>query len=126
MASTITHTQQRNIIAGTAPYQVIDTVTAATGIDKNVFTYDVSSSTFNHVSTVLDMVTYLDTHAAAVTAGHPFYRQLTVTKNHASVTEAQAFANMLIARMTSLAREYDIVTTEFTAGSPQTETLPLP
>jgi hypothetical protein len=123
--STINHTQVRSTIPGPTPYQVQDTVNSAVNIDKSVFTFETATSTFNHVATVLDMLTYPDSHAAAVTASLPYYRQFVVTKSYALVTEAQAFATMLIARMSSLAREYDLVTTAF-VGTTGPENLPQP
>lgn len=111
MTATITHTQVRSLVGNS--YQVQDTVTASTTIDDAVFVFTTSGGLFDHVATVLDMLTYPDTQSAAALASLAFYRQTTVTKTFTAVNTAQDFATTLISRMKTLAAEYDVVTTAF-------------
>lgn len=116
MASTITHTQTRTVPTGTT-YQVDDSVTAATGIATEVFVFKTTGGTFDHVATVLDMLTYPNTQAAAALAGQSFYRQASVSRTFTSIAEAQDFASSLISRMRTLASEYDLVVTAFVGAT---------
>jgi len=121
MASTITHTQVRSLVGD--QFQVVDTVTATVIIAPEVFVYQtVGPLVFDHVATVLDMLSFPTSQAAAVLASLPFYRLATVTKIFPAVDQAQDFATTLIQRMTALASEYDVVTTAFVGTT--TETLP--
>lgn len=127
--ATITHTQTRTTTAppaasSSAPYRVADVVTAATGISTSVFVFKVAGSVFDRVATVLDMETYPDSLVAASNANLPYYRQTSMAVDFTDVSLAIDFAATVRTRLTALANEYEIVTTSFTAGSPQTETLP--
>ena len=142
--ATLTHTQTRTTsvppaLSVSAPNRVVDVVTASTGFPEStvpgptspayVFVHKVADGLFDHVATVLDMQTYpggVNGLTDAQTANQPYYRKASVTQDFASMAVAQDFAATLISRMTSLCKEYDITSTGFTTGSPQTETLPLP
>lgn len=126
MAVSITHTQTRTdtvppAASSSAPYRVVDSVTAAVGISTAVFVFRYSDQKFDHVATVLDMNQYPE---GAPTPGKDYYRMSSVTRDFSDVNEAIDFGKTLITRMTALANEYATVTTSFTAGSPQTQTLP--
>lgn len=127
MAVTITHTQTRTdavppAASLSAPYRVVDVVTATTGgLSTSVFVFRYSDQQFDHVATVTDMQSF---PAGGPTPGKDYYRLSSVTKDFADVNEAIDFGKTLIQRLTTLANEYTTVTASFTAGSPQTQTLP--
>jgi len=121
MPSTITHTQIRSLVGD--DFQVQDTVTATVLIAPEVFVFQtVGLLVFDHVATVLDMLSFPNTQAQAVIDSLPFYRLAAVTKIFPAVNQAQDFADTLIQRMTALAAEYDVVTGTFVGTT--TETLP--
>lgn len=124
---TITHTQTRTdtvppAASASAPYRVVDNITATVGIDPSCFVFKVADGLFDHVATVLDMHTYYDTLLAAQGASHPYYRQSAVTKDFSDVNIAKDFADTLKSRLTSLAKEYQTSVTAF-VGS-ETTTVP--
>lgn len=132
MATSITHTQTRTdsvppspnvypAITNTAaaPYRVVDVVTASVDIDPEVFVYRYSDEKFDHVATVLDMETIPST---TPTPGLIYYRLNYVVQDFSSVSVADNFARMLIARMEKLALEYKLLSTTFVGVT--TDTLP--
>lgn len=115
MAATSIH---YNLIQATIPgppaqYSVQATVTSTVNIDQNVFTYNFTSGLFDHVATVLDMQTY----PTSSTPGQPFFRQNTVTQLFGFGNQAIDFATTVHDRLTSLAKEYDIVAAAFVPGT---------
>lgn len=122
MTASLVHTQARTNPSD-GVYQVTDTVTASTGIPPEVFVFKVADSTFDHVATVLDVVTYPNSLVAASAAGQPFYRLATVTRTFPLVNQAQDFAASLVSRMKTLASQYELVVTVF-VGTDTGVTLP--
>jgi len=113
-ATSITYTQDQSTIVGPpTSYQVIETVTATVNIDQYVFVYRYSDQLYDHVATVLDVATY----PTALNPAFPFYRQNTVTKVTTNSAEAIDFSAMVQSRLTSLAKEYDIVASGFVIGT---------
>lgn len=122
MAVTITHTQTPAVIGGASPYQITDTVTAATNISTSVFVYRVDTSAYDHVASVQDMNLYPTTRAQAVTDGKEFYRQTSLISAFASIATATSFALELRSSLQLLANNYSIYLADFAAGT-VTETL---
>jgi hypothetical protein len=96
-----------------AQYSVQANVTSTVNIDDAVFVYRYSDQLFDHMATVLDMQTYPD----AVNPSFPFYRQNTVTQLFVAGNQAIDFATTIHTRLTSLAKEYDIVASTFVPGT---------
>lgn len=105
MAVSVTHSQIRSVQAGPA-YRTLDTVTAAVGIQTQVFVFAVEDDSFQHVATVHNMQQLLNTKAAAVLAGHDAYRLAVVQRDFESLSDAEEFGATLIERMKSLVVEY--------------------
>jgi hypothetical protein len=113
-ATVINYTLVQSTISGPpAQYSVEATVTSTVNIDEEVFVYRYSDQLFDHVATVLDVETYPD----VLTPGQPFYRQNTVTQLFTAANEAVDFAATVESRLTSLAKEYDIVAATFVLGT---------
>ena len=115
MSVSITHTQVNSVISGPL-YQVVDTATAATGIDTAVFVYATSTSAFSHVAAADDMSLWPNTRAAAVTASLAYYRATTVTQAFPAIADAVNFATYNNQRLQTLVNDYNTVTHNF-AGS---------
>lgn len=107
-----------NLVQATIPgppaqYSVQANVTGTVNIDDAVFTYRYSDQLYDHISTVLDVQTYPD----APNPSFPFYRQNTVTQLFTAGNQAIDFAQTIENRLTSLAKEYDIVASAFVPGT---------
>lgn len=112
-ATVITYTQTLTTNVGPpASYQVQATVTAAPNPGIHLFTYRRSDGLYDHVSTVLDVMTY----PTASDPAFPYFRQSTVTFTSLNATEAVDFKTMVQSRLTSLAKEYDTVAATFVPG----------
>lgn len=112
MPTTLTHTQDRTVEAGPL-YRVLDTVTASSGIQPEVFVFLVVDDSFEHVATVDNMVNLENTKGAAITAGDDAYRGNVVQRDHESLQDAEEFGITLTERMQALVREYDAAITVF-------------
>lgn len=125
MASSLTHTQVRTNPSD-GVYVVVDTVGSSVVIPREVFVYaTLGTLVFDHVATVLDIQTYPNSQAAAVAGNLPFYRLATVTQTFSNVDVAEDFATMLVQRMSTVAREYDLVVNTF-VGTDTNVVLPPP
>ena len=117
-ATVIHYTEVKSTISGPpAQYSVVVTVGVPTpnvNIDKYLFVYRYSDQLYDHVATVLDVSTY-----PTVTPNplFPFYRVDTVTKLTENSAEAVDFSNMVKSRLTTLAKEYDLVASTFVPGT---------
>jgi len=113
-ATVINYTLVQSTIAGPpAQYQVQATITSAPNPGLSLFTYRYSDGLFDHVATVLDVMTY----PTVATPSIAFYRQPTVTQTFVNSAEAINAAATIKSRLTSLAKEYDIVAASFVPGT---------
>jgi hypothetical protein len=112
MAVSITHTQTRSVPSA-GVYRTYDSVTVATGIQRQLFVFNVSDDNFSRVASVSDMLTYPNTKAAAVAASQPFYRGDIVTRDLTDIDDAQDFASNLKASLKLLLVEYDAAVNVF-------------
>lgn len=106
MPVTITHTQVRSVQPGPL-YRTLDTVTAAVGIQTQVFVFLVLDDSFQHVATVDNMLNLPNTKAQAILDGKDAYRLAVVQQDYAILSEAEEFASTLIQRMQLLVIQYD-------------------
>ena len=111
MATTVTHTQVRTIEAGPV-FRTVDTVTAATNIDKEVFLFLTDDESFQNVCDVADM-SYPASLLAAQQAGATNYRLATVTKDYDDLDVAIDFSESLTSRLQSLVVAYQAATATF-------------
>lgn len=109
--------------SASAPYKVTFTVNSAVGISTSVLVFAVVSDSFDHVAQPLELSIYPDTRAAAVSAGASYYRSSSVTQAFADVNVANDFADMLYTRCNTLVKAYDVATSDFTVGSPETRVI---
>jgi hypothetical protein len=76
--STVTLKTQQNIQPTADPtqviYQITFTVTAAFGIDKELFVASVGDDTVQYIAKVRDLLVYPNTKAQAISQGLDFYR----------------------------------------------------
>ncbi len=113
-ATVINYTLVQSTLPGPpAQYSVQATITSTTNVDQSLFVYRYSDQEFDHVATTLDVLTY----PTSLNPSYPFYRQTTVTRLNASPAAAVDFAQTVKSRLTSLAREYDLVATTFVPGT---------
>lgn len=87
---------------------------ANVNIDKYVFIYRYSDQAFDHVATTLDIITY---PTVTPNPAFPYYRMDNVTKLTTNASEALDFASTVKSRLTSLAKEYDLIATAFVPGT---------
>ena len=131
MPATLIHTQNRtsdipptpnifpsNPVLATAPYRVADVINSSTGFPESpaavsAFVFRVADGLFDHVATVLDIQTFPNSLLAAQTANQPYYRLTSVYRDHTTMTAGIDFADTLIARMTSLCKEYELSVVAF-------------
>jgi len=104
---------QSTIVGPPAQYQVQATVTASPNTGTSLFTYRYSDGLYDHVSTVVDLMTY----PTASNPSFPFYRQPAVIQTFVNSNEAINAAATIKSRLTSLAKEYDIVAASFVPGT---------
>jgi len=110
--ATVTLSQQRiNLPAG---YQVVNTVTAASGISKSVFIYRQADDGFDHVSDIRDLA-----YPLVNTPGVDYYRLDNATREFDNVAVALEFANHVKKRITDLLAIYTPEAAAF-AGSEST------
>lgn len=115
MAATVinyTLVQSTNVGPPTT-YQVQATVTTAANPGTSLFVYRYSDQQFDHVATVLDVQTY----PTALNPAFPFYRLTTVTQSFVNSNEAIDFSATVRSRLTTLAKEYDVVAANFVLGT---------
>ena len=87
---------------------------ANVNIDKYVFIYRYSDQVFDHVATLLDVLTY---PTVTPNPAFPYYRMDNVTKLTTNVSEALDFVSTVQSRLTSLAKEYDLNSAAFVPGT---------
>lgn len=119
MPVTLTHTQVRSVEAGPA-YRTLDTVTASSGIDPEVFVFRVDNDAFEHVASVFDMDNLPNTKLQAVADGKDWYRLATVQRDYDTLVQADEFADTLLARMKRLLVDYDAAANGFVGTTTQT------
>lgn len=113
-ATVINYSLVQSTIAGPpAQYVVQATTTSTVNIAPEVFVYRYSDQLFDHIATVLDVETYPN----ALNPLFPFYRLNTVTRQFPAANEAVDFAATIKSRLTSLAKEYDVVSATFVLGT---------
>ena len=112
MSVSVTHTQVNSVLTGPL-YQVIDTVTATTGIDTNVFILSVVDDSFQYVASVADMYAFPNTKAAAITANQTLYRSAVGTMAFAAISNAVNFAATNVERIEWLVNAYNTATNAF-------------
>lgn len=113
-ASSISYNLVQSTLPGPpAQYSVQATVSSTVNIDDAVFVYRYGDQQYDHIATVLDMQTYPD----ALNPSFPFYRQNTVTQLYSAGNQAIDFAQTIESRLTSLAKEYDVVAAAFVPGT---------
>jgi len=113
--ATVSLLQQRvNLAEG---YQVINTVTAATGIPMQVFMYRQTDDMFSHVADIRDLA-----YPLVNTVDVDYYRQASATRNFDDVVTALEFANLVKKRITDLLALY----TPTAAAFPGSEVTVLP
>lgn len=105
MATSVTHTQTRSVVAGPL-YRVVDTATASVDIEHEVFVFVTDTQAFSRVATVDDMLTLPDTQAEALSAELGYYRLATVTRDFEALTDAKEFAASVNSRLKSLCVDY--------------------
>lgn len=122
-ASSVTYTLVQATVPGPpVQYSVTATVTVSANMGTSLFVYRYSDQLYDHIATVLDVMTYPTT---TPDPAFTYYRLPTVTKVTASAAEAVDFANTLASRLTTLATEYDVVATAFVVGT-TTHVVPAP
>ncbi len=119
MTVTFTHTQVRSVVAGPL-YRVVDTVTAASGIQTQVFVYLVEGDVFSRVASVDDMLTLENTRDAAVLAEDDEYRLATYQQDFNSLATAGDAASTITARLTTLLVDYEAATVDFVGTTTET------
>ena len=108
--------QTRSVDEG--PVFKVDThVIYASGIAREIFVFDTATQDFSHVATTYDMETYPDDYATAVAEGADFFRKDQAVVGYASEAIAVEAASYTLARISTLARQYDIFKTEFEGSS---------
>lgn len=113
-ATSINYTLIQSTIAGPpAQYQVQATCTGSVNIDQSVFVYRRSDDQYDHIATVVDVATY----PTSTNPSFAYYRLNTVTKATTNSAEAVDFAATIKSRLTSLAKEYDLVAATFVPGT---------
>lgn len=115
MAVSLTHTQVRSITAG-GLYKIVDTVSAAVGIAKEVFVLNADDATFDHVATVADMFNL----PTVITPSIGYYRVSAVTKEYEDVTTAIQLSNVLRSNMQLLVNDYLEAVTVFVGTTTET------
>ena len=115
-ATVINYTLVQATIPGPpAQYSVQATITASPNTGLYLFTYRVSDGLFDHVSTALDLTTYPT--SLAINPLLAFYRHTTVTQLTTNSSQAIDYASTIKSRLTSLAKDYDLIAASFVPGT---------
>ena len=128
MAVSITLTQTRDdvTVGGSLEFHVISTISAATDVSTSLFVIkkeaNVLDDSFVRVATTDDLQLLGTDRTAALV----YYRTNTWTLKYTSVTQAQAAANSIKARLQSLADEYTQIISNFIVSNEQTVFTPTP
>jgi hypothetical protein len=105
--------QTRVVEAG--PDYVVDTkVLAVQNIDSNIFVFNTGTQEFDHVAAPWDMENYPNSRNEAILKSIDYYRQTQARVSYGDnqATAAQA-ATYTLARIDTLARQYDATIVEF-------------
>jgi len=94
-------------------YRVKNTILYATGIQKEVFVFQVVDEEFSHVAYPYDMENVPVGKAAAAEAGNNYYRALEVTRDYDTLNTATEFAVHSRGRVSFLADQYELATEGF-------------
>jgi hypothetical protein len=120
--ATVSLFQQRSA-PGPGGYQILNEITAHTGIPAELFVYDTITQVFNHVATMDDFGFPVGVSAAQA-AGALYYRSSSATATYPDVATAIEFAQMVKQRVNALLNVFDSAAAGF-AGS-ETTAFPLP
>ena len=104
--------QTRTLVEGPV-YRVKNEVYYASGIEKEVFVFEVVSEEFSHVAYPYDMENAPANKPEAVIAGNNYYRQAEVTRDYTTLIKAQEFALHSRVRVEFLTDEFEIATEGF-------------
>jgi hypothetical protein len=104
--------QTRELLEGPI-YRVKNEVYYASGIEKEVFVFQVVDEEFDHVAYPYDMEETPVGKLAAATAGNNFYRASEVTRDYNTLVKALEFAIHSRGRVEYLADEYETATEGF-------------
>jgi len=108
--------QTRTVDEG--PIFKVDTqVTYASGIAREIFVFETETQDFSHVATTYDMETYPDDRDTAIADGVDFYRKDQAIVVYALEAVAVEAASYTLARIDTLARQYNTFKTEFEGSS---------
>jgi hypothetical protein len=107
--------QERNVLEGPI-FQVINTITYITGLDRNIFVYETETGLYSHVATVWDMNQWPVSQYAAQQESKDYYREDNATLEYPVATIASDAADYLTERVQFLAAQSEIVDTEFSGS----------
>lgn len=94
-------------VAGT--YTITMTVTAATGMPAEVFSWAAASDKYDHVATVSDMLVFPTTLSQSMA----YYRKNTATLTCATLSDAKAALGVFSTRLQDLVTNYGLQVTAF-------------
>ena len=104
--------QEREVVEGPL-YRVKTSVVHATGIDRRIFVYKMTTAQFSHVATTWDMENFPGSLEEAQAGPIEFYRQDSCTKDYEDAEVAAQFATYTRSRIDWLARQYAIMQEDF-------------
>jgi len=114
--ATATLEQTRSIAVG-GEYQILSEVTAATGLDIEVFVYSATTDLYSHMAMIDDM----DDYPTTKTVGVAYYRQASATQLFDTPTAADAAALVHSTRINELLYQYNLGAATYDGSTVVTE-----
>lgn len=98
--------RQQNTVEPPDVYQVINTIEATIGIPMALFVFRTSDDSYNRIASVLDIETYPESKAEAVSLDADYYRGPTSTNTFPLIVNAENFARVVQTSLQTLAANY--------------------
>jgi len=123
---TQTNTVEPGVTVEAPIYRVKSVIETSENITLSLFVFKLGATlaldTFSHIAMPNDLQVYLEDRAQAVSAGHAFYRQRSITLDFTTAAAAADYALVVRQRVSSLLTAQPIVAASFTGATTYTLT----